>query len=109
MKIICISIVFAAFLAGAATGGEIWGMVRKDGMPQDKLKVKIFDRNGEKGCCDTDKFGLYSLFLRERGRYDLKVYDEKDQKIYSREIALYNAPVRWNIHLIEAPEKQCGR
>jgi hypothetical protein len=103
MKIVCILIIFVAFLPVPAIGGEIWGMVRKDGMPQDKFMVKIFDRNGEKGRCYTDKFGLYSLFLRERGRYDLKVYNKEDQKIYSREIALYNAPVRWNIHLLEAP------
>ena len=108
MKIACISVVFVAFLAGAATGGEIWGMVRKDGMPQKALKVKLFDGKHEKSSCDTDKFGIYSLFLRERGRYDLKVYDKEDSEVYSREIALFNAPIRWNIHLIESSEKQHG-
>ncbi len=105
MKIICSSIALIAFLATPAMGAEIWGMVRKDGMPQEKFKVKLFDGKHEKSSCDTDKFGLYSLFLRERGHYDLKVYDEEDREIYSKPIASYKTPVRCDVHLLANPEK----
>jgi hypothetical protein len=107
MRLICVLVIFVLFLAIPAMGGEIWGMVRKDGVPQEGLWVKILFHDGqphESEPCKTDQFGLYSIFLDWRGQCELKVFD-KSTEIYSATVASYKAPVRWNVHLIAAPEK----
>jgi hypothetical protein len=109
MKIVCIFIMFIAFLAVPAMGGEIWGVVRENGIPKPGLTVKIrYNLDGESSeseSCITDQYGLYSVFLDRRGQCELKVYDAKDTDIYSRTIASYKAPVRCNVHLLTTPQK----
>jgi hypothetical protein len=109
MKIVCILIIFIAFLAVPAMSGEIWGVVRQDGILQKGLTVKIlhnFDgKPSESPPCHVDQYGIYGLFVDRTGRCELKVFDDRNTEIYSATIASYKAPVRWDIHLMATAEK----
>ncbi len=87
--------------------GKIWGVVRQNGIaPKESVRVAVVHNleSNRPAICETDQYGLYSVFLDRRGQCELKVFN-KNTEIYSRTIPSYKAPMRWDVHLIATPEK----
>jgi hypothetical protein len=66
--------VFSFFLAATALAGEIYGTISEAGKPVSAgVKVEItIAENSYTG--ETDKFGTYHVFAKEKGKCTLTVY-----------------------------------
>lgn len=103
MKKACVLALFVTFFAAPVLAGEIWGIVRLNGVPQKDLVV-IISRNAQKlELARTDMFGLYSVFANVRGECQLEVTrgpNEGSPAIHRKTISSYSRPVRCDVHLI---------
>jgi hypothetical protein len=70
---------FFLFAASAAMAGEVYGTITDAGKPVPAgVKVEV-TAGGNTYTGETDKFGTYHVFAKEKGKCTLTVY-YKDQK-----------------------------
>ena len=74
-----IVVAFSFFMASAALAGEIYGTIADAGKPVSAgVKVEV-TAAGNTYTGETDKFGTYHVFAKDKGKCTLTVY-YKDQK-----------------------------
>jgi hypothetical protein len=103
MKKGCLLALLLSFLAAPVLAGEIWGIVRLNGVPQEGLSVNV-SCNGQKlEPARTDRYGLYNVFTDMIGECQLEVVRYSylsSSVIHRRTISSYARPVRCDVHLI---------
>ena len=82
-----------------ASAGEVYGNVTENGRPAVGMKVEIKSGSGSYSA-ETDRYGSYRLFVKERGNCKLTIAQSAPV-----EIASYDRSVRYNLIL----EKKDGK
>jgi hypothetical protein len=96
-----ILLTMVCFSASIALAGEIFGTISESGklVPAEvKVEIAVSEKQyaGE-----TDKFGAYSVYVKEKGKATLTVYF-KDQKP-TAEVLSFDRSTRydWNIEVVD--------
>jgi hypothetical protein len=97
-------------LPSLAVGGKIYGIIKEGGKPVPKgIEVRITtvsDKPKLVARTQTDKSGLYRLYVKRTGKFNLVVSDTLHQKwdALSIPIRSYRKSVRYNLVIVK--EKQ---
>ena len=103
MKKITILLMLTMALPSLALAGEVYGIVKKGGKPVGGLEVEIHTwRETERKpyIAKTDKQGSYSIFIKERGKFKLRVcLSEKEKETCTPTIVVfsYKRPIKYNL------------
>lgn len=99
--LICLVLIFCA--ASVAAAGEIFGTISESGKPvQAGVKVEV-NVAGTPYTGETDKFGTYHVFVKEKGKGTLTV-NYRDQKP-AAEVFSYDRATRYDWALETAQGK----
>ena len=97
MKTIISLMLFVVLLPVAASAGEIYGTIKEGTrLVGQGIKIEIAS-GGSIYSTETDKYGSYRLFVKERGKCQLRVLF--GQLSPSIEIASYDRSVRYDLAL----------
>jgi len=100
MRLIAVLALSTCLLVGTVFGGEIWGIVRTDGVPNPGKPVRIFSGKERLGEGTTDEEGIYSIFVKRNGPCMVQLYDGLSV-IKTLHISSVNKPVRCDIHVLQ--------
>ncbi len=87
-----LSLAFSSTLAG-----ELFGTISEGGKPVSEGVKVVVAAGGKTDSAETDKFGAYRLFVKEKGKCMLKVY-YKDQTP-SFQVASFEKSTRYDFLL----------
>ena len=110
MRSIILITLIVVLLPSCALGGKIYGIIKEGGKPvRPGVEVKvttIADKPKLVARSQTDRNGLYRLYVRETGKFNLTVHDTLRHKgdDLSIPIRSYRKSVRYN--LLIAKDKQ---
>ena len=97
MKTIISFALFVLLFPATASAGEIYGTIKEGTrLVGQGIKIEIAS-GGSIYSTETDKYGSYRLFVKERGKCQLRVlYGQQSPSI---EIASYDRSVRYDLAL----------
>jgi hypothetical protein len=95
---VCISFIF---LANAAMAGEIWGIVLKEGVPQEDKTIQICIDDKQIAQTSTNEDGLFSVYVAHNGPCTIKLYDNSNKSncLNSLSLVVRQKPTRCDMHL----------
>jgi len=103
MKFLSILAVVLIVSASAALAGEIFGTISEGDKPVAagvKVEITAGDKNYS---TETDKFGSYHLFVKEKGKCVLKVYYKDQTPTFS--VASFDKSTRYDFLLTQKDGK----
>jgi hypothetical protein len=103
MKYLSVLAIVLVLSTSSALAGEIFGTISADGKPiaeGTKVEVKAGDKTYS---TETDKFGSYRLFIKERGKCVLKVYFKDQTPTFT--VASFEKSTRYDFALTEKEGK----
>ena len=94
MKAIPLALLMLLSLAASGWAGEIYGTIKKDGLPVKKATVEIKASNNKAYPGSTDDFGNYRIIVAETGKCTITV--QFSGASAKGEVQSYPTPVRFN-------------
>jgi hypothetical protein len=114
MKRLTAIVLLILLLPSCALAGKIYGIVKEGGKPvRSGVEVKITtisDKPKLVAHSETDRNGLYRLYVRQTGKFNLTVHDTLHHKGDDLSITVrsYQKSVRYNL-VIQKTEQEKGK
>jgi hypothetical protein len=103
MKTVTVILLLIVLLPSIALAGKIYGIIKEGGKPvRPGIEVRITtisDKSKVVASGQTDKDGLYRLYIKRTGKFDLAVRDSLRHKRDTLSISIrsYRKSVRYNL------------
>lgn len=114
MRSVAAIILLIVLLPSCAFAGKIYGIIKEGGKPvRSGVEVKITtiaDKPKLVARAETDRNGLYRLYVKQTGKFNLTVRDTLDHKGDDLSITVrsYQKSVRYNL-VIQKAEQEKGK
>jgi len=103
MKYIWILTISLLLSTSSALAGELFGTILEGGKPVgEKVKVEVA-AGGNTYSAETDKFGSYRIFVKEKGKCELKVHYKDQTPAFS--VASFEKSTRYDFVLTQKDGK----
>lgn len=96
MRTLIAVLISVLLVAGSAIAGEIFGSILKGGKPVSAgMKVAVTSA-GKTYSADTDKFGSYRLFVKEKGKCAITLFAKEGDSLATAELVSYEKSTRYD-------------